>query len=384
MTETNEIHVVIGAGGGTGSAVVRELVAREKQVRAINRSGRAVVPPEVEVLKGDAADADRMREVCRGAGVVYNCVNPPFTRWTQMFPPIMEAVIEAAAASGARLVFADDTWMYGRFDGPMTEDLPYRPVSNKGVLRAWMAEMLLAAHCRGEVRATIGRAPALYGPAVRSVLGGNLFEPALKGKKIRWIGDLDVPITPMFVEDFARGLVVLGEREEALSEVWHIPTAEPITGREFTRMIFQEIGMPMKVGAYGSVVVRALGLFRPLAREIAEVVYQYERPLILAEVDLLEKTGALQRTVLDEDEVGYPEPPRKPEPPAHRLFPRTEAGTSTPQSFHVIGVSGVEPREGHDLPGHPLFRLSVLHLHDLRDRWQDVRVPSTNRLENLQ
>ncbi len=222
-----------------------------------------------------------MREVCRGATVVYNCVNPPFTRWTETFPPIMEAVIEGAATAGAKLVFADDTWMYGRVNGPMTEDLPYRPVGHKGVLRAWMADMLLAAHDRGKVRATIGRAPELYGPAVESVLGQNLFGVALSGKKARWIGDLDVPLTPLFIEDFARGLVTLGEREEALGEVWHIPTAEPITGREFTRVIFEEAGTSPKVGAYGTTVARALGLFWPVAREGAELVYQFERPFVV-------------------------------------------------------------------------------------------------------
>ncbi len=120
MTETNGLHVVLGASGGTGGAVVRELVSHGRRVRAVNRSGRAVVPAGVEVLKADAADPERMRQVCRGATVVYNCVNPPFTRWTETFPPIMQAVIEGAAAAGAKLVFADDTWMYGRVNGPMT------------------------------------------------------------------------------------------------------------------------------------------------------------------------------------------------------------------------------------------------------------------------
>jgi nucleoside-diphosphate-sugar epimerase len=281
MTQTNEVHLVLGASGGTGRAIVRELVSRERRVRAVNRSGRAAVPAGVEVLKGDAANPDRMREVCRGATVVYNCVNPPFTTWTETFPPIMQAVIDGAAAAGAKLVFADDTWMYGKVDGPMTEDLPYRPASNKGVLRAWLADMLLAAHDRGKVRATIGRAPELYGPAVESVLGQNLFGPALAGKKARWVGALDVPLTPLFIEDFARGLVTLGEREEALGEVWHIPTAGPTTGREFTRMIFEEAGTPPKIGAYGHAVVKALGLVWPVAREGAEMVYQFERPFVV-------------------------------------------------------------------------------------------------------
>ncbi len=136
MEESNELHVVVGASGATGRVVVRELAARGKRVRAVNRGGRADVPEGVEVRRVDATDPDRMREVCRDAAVVYHCAMPPLPRWVELFPAMMEGVIEGAASAGARVVFADDTWMYGKVDGPMTEDLPHRPVSNKGVLRA--------------------------------------------------------------------------------------------------------------------------------------------------------------------------------------------------------------------------------------------------------
>lgn len=281
MIETNELHVVIGASGGTGSAIVRELVARGKRVRGVNRSGHADVPLGIEMLKADATDPNRMREVCQGATVVYNCVNPPFEQWTELFPAVMEATIVGAAAAGAKLVFADDTWMYGKVDGPMTEDLPARPVSNKGVLRAWLAEMLLAAHSKGKVRAVIGRGGELYGPLVESVLGQNLFEAALAGRKATWIGNLDCPLTPLFIDDFARGLVTLAEHDEADGQIWHIPTPEPITGREFVRLIFEELGRNPKVAAYNHRFVKALGLFWPLAREGAEMVYQFEQPFIV-------------------------------------------------------------------------------------------------------
>lgn len=281
MTETNELHVVIGASGGTGSAIVRELIARGKRVRGVNRSGQADFPLTVEMLKADATDPVRMREVCQGATVVYNCVNPPFDQWTEIFPAVMEATIAGAAAADAKLVFADDTWMYGKVNGPMTEALPSRPVSNKGVLRAWLAEMLLAAHSQGRVRAVIGRGGELYGPLVESVLGQNLFGTALSDKKATWIGSLDVPLTPLFIEDFARGLVMLAEHDEALGQAWHIPTPEPITGREFVRLIFEEVGRSPKIIALNHRFLEALGLFWPLAREGAEMVYQFEQPFII-------------------------------------------------------------------------------------------------------
>ena len=81
--------------------------------------------------------------------------------------------------------------------------------------------------------------------------------------------------------NLARGLVVLGEREETLGGVWHAPTGEPITGREFVLAIFEEAGHPPRMGTLGGAAVRALGTVWPLAREGAEVVYQFEQPFVL-------------------------------------------------------------------------------------------------------
>ncbi len=74
---------------------------------------------------------------------------------------------------------------------------------------------------------------------------------------------------------------MLGEREEALGEVWHVPTAEPTTGRQFVRTIFEKCGEAAKVGAVGTRAAKVLGLLWPLAREGAEIVYQFERPFVV-------------------------------------------------------------------------------------------------------
>ncbi len=141
------------------------------------------------------------------------------------------------------------------------------------------------------MRTTIGRAAELYGPDVQSLLARNLFVPTLHGKKARWVGDPDAPLTPTYIEDFARGLVVLAEHEEALGEVWHVPTGEPTTGREFVRAIFEETLYPPKIGALGGRAVRALGLVWPLAREGAEIVYQFEQPFVLNDGKFLRTFG---------------------------------------------------------------------------------------------
>lgn len=279
---TNELHVVLGARGGIGNALARELAAQGKRVRAVNRSGRVDVPSNVEIVKGDALDADSMREVCRDASVVYNCVNVPYPEWEAKFPPIMRAITDAASAANAKLIFADNLYMYGKVDGIITEDLPYRPVGHKGALRARMANDLMDAHRAGKIRVAIGRASDFTGPGTNALGGDVVMKPLLAGKPAMWIGSLDAPHTLTYTQDFARGLITLGERDEALGQVWHIPGAEPLTGRQFLQMAFEVAGLPPKIGVYSPLIVRLVGLFDPMVREVNETMYQFTAPFVLS------------------------------------------------------------------------------------------------------
>ena len=274
------IAVVIGASGGVGSALVRELLSRGRGVRAVSHSGRGSFLKGAEVVRADATDAATVREVSRGAAVVYHAVNVPYPQWHEKLPLVMSATIEAAA--GAKLVYADNLYMYGKVDGPMTEETPYEPVSRKGILRAQLADELMAAHRDGKVRAAIGRASDFYGPGpLNAVAGERLFGAALAGKKAMWVGRLDAPHTLTYIEDFAKALVTLGEREEALGEVWHTPSAEPITGREFIELVFDEARRPPKFGTYTRTMMTLGGLFSSEVREFREMLYQFEAPFVL-------------------------------------------------------------------------------------------------------
>src|SRR5215203_5437045 len=74
---------------------------------------------------------------------------------------------------------------------------------------------------------------------------------------------------------------MLGERDEALGEVGHIPTPEPTTGWQSVRVIFEEVGNLPKIGALSSTIVKTLGLFWPLAREGVETIYQFEKSFVV-------------------------------------------------------------------------------------------------------
>jgi nucleoside-diphosphate-sugar epimerase len=281
MPAVSAPHVVLGAAGGTGSAVVGELVARGLPVRAVTRSGTADVPEAVEQVAADVASPDGARRACDGAVVVYHCAQPDYTKWVALFPPLTAAVLDGAATAGAKLVFADNMYVYGAPDGPMTEETPQRAEGHKGRTRVEMAAAILRAHADGRLRCTIGRSSDYYGPrGTGTTAGDNIMKPALRGKRARWLGSLDQPHTLNYLEDLGRTLVTLGERDEADGQVWHLPAAEPLTGRQFLTLVYEAAGHPPKPGVATRTMIRLAGLFNPLVRELNETLYQFERPFI--------------------------------------------------------------------------------------------------------
>ena len=278
----DELHVVFGTGP-VGLAVMDELVAKGVRVKMVNRNGRAKLPQGVEIRGVDATDPERTREVCDGASVVYNCLNAPYNRWPEMFPPLQNGVLEGAAFAGAKLVAIENLYLYGRVGSkPMTEDLPYAATNRKGRTRAVMARDLMAAHEEGKVRVAVGRASDFFGPrGGLSFMGDRVFYPALEGKPAEIFGNLDAPHTYTYLPDIGTGLVILGERDEALGQAWHLPAAETLTTRQFIEMIFEESGQQPRIRSTPKAVFRIIGLFNPIVREFPEIYYEFDEPFVL-------------------------------------------------------------------------------------------------------
>jgi nucleoside-diphosphate-sugar epimerase len=276
------LHVVMGASGGIGGALVGELARRGRRVRAVNRRGDAPGPAGVERLAADVATPDGAKAAAAGAAVVYHCAQPPYTDWPAAFPPLTEAIAEGAAAAGAKLVLADNLYGYGPHDGPLTEDLPAAATGPKGRVRAEMADRLLAGHREGRLRVAIGRASNYYGPGGRnSVTGDRLFRAAVAGRTVRWVGRLDQPHTLSYLEDVAAGLATLGERDRADGQIWHLPAADPLTGRQFLELVVAASGGRSRIATSSAAMVRLAGMFLPFIREVGEVLYEFQAPYVV-------------------------------------------------------------------------------------------------------
>ena len=279
-----ELHVIFGTGP-VGRAVARELVKRGKAVKMVNRSGKKPggVPEGVTVVAGDVFDATVAKQLAQGATHVYQCTNPPYDKWPEQFPTLQANTLEAAASAGAKYIVMDNLYAYGDTNGrPITEDLPYNAQTKKGRVRAQMAKDALAAHAAGRVRVTIARASDFYGPGVvDSAMGDRVFGFALEGKAASAAGNLDAKHSYTYIDDVGKALAILGEHDEALGKAWHVPNADVTTTRQFITLIFEELKQPAKMSAMGKSMMRLGGLFIMPAREMVEMMYEFEKDFVV-------------------------------------------------------------------------------------------------------
>ena len=276
------LHVVLGKGP-IGSTLTDRLVAAGHDVRVLSRSG-GTSTERVEHVALDAADAVALTAASRGAAVLYNCANPPYHRWVEQWPPVADALLTAAEATGAVLVVMGNLYGYGPVDGPMSEDLPLAAPGTKGRVRAAMWEQALARHDAGALRMTEARASDFVGPRVGATgyLGERAVPRVLAGRSVQHIASPDQPHSWTSVDDVARTLEVLGVDERAWGRPWHVPTAPPTTYREAVHGLCRAAGVPpVRVTQLPHLVLRGAGLFSPVLRELEETRYQFTRPYVL-------------------------------------------------------------------------------------------------------
>jgi nucleoside-diphosphate-sugar epimerase len=274
--------VVFGTGQ-VGHALIARLATSGHRVRAVAHHRPATLPAGVEWQTADVTDPTAAKAAAHGASVVYQCLNAPYTKWPELFPPLQRGVLAAAEATGALLVSLENVYGYGPTHGvPMTEDLPLQASTTKGRTRAAMTRELLAASESGRVRIAIGRASDFFGAGVvESTLGERVFGKATAGKRADFIGDPDLAHTYSYVPDIAAGLATLGSDPRAIGQVWHLPGPPTGTTRALLQRVAAEVGHPVEIRSVPNVMLRVLGLVSPMMRGLAEMAYEFDEPFVL-------------------------------------------------------------------------------------------------------
>jgi len=266
-------HVVLGAGQ-IGSKVAQLLLAEGHDVVLCRRTAQ---PPPIRGLSITSIDLRNATEVARltaNAAAVYHCASPAYHRWHEELVPLTRGIAEGIRTSRAHLVVIDNLYMYGE-TSHIDETSPIGPVSRKGRLRAEAAAILL------DAGAAIGRAAEFFGPDTPTTVFGDAFwNRILAGKSAQVFGDPDQPHSYSFTPDVARGLVALG-RHPGSNGVWMLPTLPAEPTRSVVGRFAAAIGRTVPIQTVPTAMLRIMGVFSPMLRELAEMTYQWKQPFVV-------------------------------------------------------------------------------------------------------
>lgn len=274
---------ILGAGGVIANHLTPLLAGQQQPFRVVNRSARGA-PGATEVVAADLTDRDATLRAVAGSSVVLLLAGLPYDHevWADQWPRIMANTIEASKRAGAKLLFFDNVYMYGRVQGPMTEDTPFNPCSRKGEIRAQIATNLLNEIRAGSLTAMIARAPDFYGPATPTGVANVLvFDAWRKNQKASWLVNDSVAHSLIYTPDAARAVLTLAESDSAWNQTWHLPTApHPPTGREFITLAAGAMHRAPQYRMLSPLMVRMYGWFKPVVGELYEMLYQNDAPYV--------------------------------------------------------------------------------------------------------
>jgi len=279
------MQTILGSGGAVEVALAKALSEYTSAIRLVSRNP-VKVNPDDQLISADLLQSAEVSRAVQGSEVVYLTVGLTYSIkiWQESWPRIVEAVVKACKKHHAKLVFFDNVYLYHPDAiGAMTEESKVDPQSKKGKVRAKIADMIMEANHRGEIQALIARSADFYGPSIQNVslLTETVFKPLSQVKRAQCLGRMDVKHSFTYTPDAGKATAMLGNAEEAYGQVWHLPTAaNPYTMRELIKIIADELGVKPKSMVANKTMVRLMGLFMPIMKEMVEMMYQYERDYV--------------------------------------------------------------------------------------------------------
>lgn len=277
------MHTILGAGGAVANALTRELMNTNETIRLVSRKPVKITGKNITWQKADLLNYDEVLAVAQGSTVIYLVAGLVYDKdiWKAQWPVVMQNVINATKATGARLIFFDNVYMYGLVNGPMKENTPYHPNSAKGETRAGIATMLMDEVKAGNIRASIARAPDFYGTdSLNSFVDMMVLTKYAAKQTAQWIGDPEKKHNFIYIPDAGKAMFLLGQNPDSDNQVWHLPTAPAITGKQFIDIAARVYQVKPKFMRISKFMLWLIGLFQKVVMGTVEMYYQYNHDYI--------------------------------------------------------------------------------------------------------
>ena len=306
----NNTALVLGATGGIGGEVARQLRDAGWTVRAMRRGGDQPMERRDGMVwvRGDAMHRDDVLAAAQGCAVIVHAVNPPgYRRWGELVLPMLDNTIAAAQAQGATIVLPGTVYNFGPSAFPvLREDSPQEPVTRKGAIRVQMEQRLQQASGQG-CKVIVVRAGDFFGPK----LGNSWFSQGMlkPGQPVKAIS---VPNAPgvghqwSYLPDVARTMVELVQRRETLEPfaAFHMAGHWDADGTQLAaairRVVVKRGGAQPKVSAFPWWLTALAAPFVPTLRELREMRYLWTTRVEMHNAKLVATLGHEPHTPLDE------------------------------------------------------------------------------------
>ena len=297
---------LLGAAGAVGKSIGAALDKAGTSYRVVGRDGAALSKAFggsrlAEIVTWNPDDPASARAALRGSDTIVYLIGVAYDQF-QLHPQLMRKALDAAIAEGVpKMLLIGTVYPYGRPQTtPVTESHAREPHTFKGKMRKQQEDLLLEADAQGKIRGSVLRLPDFYGPGVEKSYLDSLFQAAATGGTANMLSPIDKPHEFVFIPDVGPVVTALIAQEGAWGHVWHFAGAGAVTQKDLAERVFRMAGQKVRIREAGKLVLRVMGLFNPLMRELVEMHYLLTDPVLLDDSALQKLLGPLHKTPYDE------------------------------------------------------------------------------------
>ncbi|HVW76324.1 MAG TPA: NAD-dependent epimerase/dehydratase family protein [Alloacidobacterium sp.] len=293
---------LIGASGGLGKYIAAGLNAKGQMYRVIGRSESSLKrnfgsDSRATIATWNPERPDTIQNALSGIDTAIYMVGVNYWQF-DLHPQLMKKTLDGAIAAGVKkLLLIGTVYPYGIPQSErVSEDHPRAPHTFKGRMRKEQEDLVLAAHQEGRLQTAILRLSDFYGPGVDKSFLWSAFQAAKTDKRAQLISPVDTPHEFVFLPDAGVTIARLIDEPGAWGHTWNLGGAGVTSVLDMTREIFSQAGKSPKYMTAGKTMLRVMGVFDPMLRELVEMHYLQTSPVILDDSRLATLLGGLQKT----------------------------------------------------------------------------------------
>ncbi len=248
-----DLVLVTGATGFTGTHLCRRLHEAGYQVRALARPSsdtQALKGLGVEIAPGDVTDVATLHQALKGVQTVYHLAalyrqeGVAKKEFWNVHVTGTQHVLEASISEGVkRVVHCSTVGVQGAIANPPAKETDaYNPGDEYQRTKMEGEKLALQFFKKHNFPGVVVRPVGIYGPGDMRFL--KLFKH-IQNRKFMMFGNGNVLYHLTHVDDLAAGIILCGEKEEALGQVYTIAGNEYVTLNQLVSQIAQCLQVPV-------------------------------------------------------------------------------------------------------------------------------------------